>query len=148
MPAPTIEDGNSAQFAYDENSKLSGSWLKVSASEVYDNLKNVGVIINRVKLIEGKVEETLQVSTNLPNEISLLRVDTDWYASTKVILENLYPRVVLGGVVILDDYGHWRGCRAATDEYFEGIGFMPLLYPIDYTGRVMVKTHPLPSKLK
>lgn len=67
----------------------------------------------------------------IPEKISLLRLDTDWYESTKIGLEVLYPKLVNGGVLILDDYGYWRGSRKATDDYFASIGVNPAFEPID-----------------
>jgi O-methyltransferase len=69
----------------------------------------------------------------------VLRLDTDWYASTRHELEQLYPRLSPGGALILDDYGHYEGARRAVDEYFEARGERLLLNRIDYTGRVAVK---------
>ena len=60
--------------------------------------------------------------SSCPERISLLRLDTDWYESTKLGLEVLYPRLSIGGVCILDDYGHWLGARQAVDEYFAAAG--------------------------
>jgi len=77
----------------------------------YSNLENINFII-------GSVEKSLLLEKNLPKKISVLRLDTDWYASTKIELEILYPRLVQGGVLIIDDYGHWQGARRAVDEYF------------------------------
>jgi hypothetical protein len=79
----------------------------------YSNLENINFVI-------GAVERSLLLEKNLPKKISVLRLDTDWYASTKIELEILYPRLVRGGVLIIDDYGHWQGARKATDEYFFG----------------------------
>jgi O-methyltransferase len=83
------------------------------------------------------VEETLP--TNAPGRLALLRLDTDWYESTKQELEHLYPRLEAGGVLIIDDYGHWDGARRAVDEYLEKTGQQLLLNRIDYTGRIAVK---------
>ncbi len=58
----------------------------------------------------------------VPDELALLRLDTDWYESTRHELEHLYPRLNPGGVLIIDDYGHWEGARRAVDEYFEKVG--------------------------
>jgi hypothetical protein len=69
----------------------------------------------------------------------VLRLDTDWYESTKLELEHLYPRVAPGGVLIVDDYGHWDGARRAVDEHFAANPPRPPLWRIDYTGRVGVK---------
>jgi hypothetical protein len=85
--------------------------------------------------VEGDVLETLP--SHAPEEIALLRLDTDWYESTKHELVHLFPRLVPGGVLIVDDYGHLRGSRQATDEYFAD---RPLLLArTDYSGRVGVK---------
>ena len=74
---------------------------------------------------------------NLPEKISILRLDTDFYSSTKIELEILYKRLVKGGILIIDDYGHWKGVRKAVDEFVSSNGyFMDLLrkpgnkYPI------------------
>jgi hypothetical protein len=88
------------------------------------------------RLIEGDVLTTL---TSAPQTIALVRLDTDWYASTRHELEQLYPRVTPGGVLIIDDYGYWSGARKATDEYLASRGEHPLLHRLDYTGRLIVK---------
>jgi hypothetical protein len=90
-----------------------------------------------VLFIKGKVEET--IPGTLPKEISLLRLDTDWYESTLHNLVHLYPLLRKGGILILDDYGHWQGARKATDEYFARENIIPFLSRIDYTGRLYVK---------
>jgi hypothetical protein len=89
-------------------------------------------------LIAGKVEETLP--EHAPESIALLRLDTDWYESTRHELEHLFPRVVAGGVLLLDDYGHWKGSRKAVDEYFAAQGITMLLNRVDYTGRLGIVT--------
>jgi len=73
----------------------------------------------------------------VPREIALLRLDTDWHSSTAHELEHLYPLVATGGVLIVDDYGHFQGARKAVDEYFEHSPI--LLTRVDYTGRVGLK---------
>jgi Macrocin-O-methyltransferase (TylF) len=67
--------------------------------------------------VEGKVEDTLPA--HAPEQIALLRLDMDWYESTRHELVHLDPQLVRGGVLIIDDYGHWQGARKATDEYFQ-----------------------------
>ena len=74
-----------------------------------------------LKFIKGPVEETLV--QHKPKKISILRLDTDWYSSTKKELEILYPKLVKNGVIIIDDYGHWEGCRKACDQYFKNKKF-------------------------
>jgi hypothetical protein len=90
-----------------------------------------------VHLIPGRVEHTLL--TAAPQHIALLRLDTDWYESTRHEMEILFPRLCRGGVLIIDDYGHWQGARRAVDEYVKSHRLKLLLHPIDYTGRIAVK---------
>lgn len=97
-----------------------------------------GYPAERIHLVKGRVEDTLPASA--PENIALLRLDTDWYDSTRHELIHLYPRISNGGVLIVDDYGHWEGCRTAVDEYFSQVQPPILLARIDYTGRVGVKT--------
>jgi O-methyltransferase len=104
---------------------------------VRENVLGTGYPAERVHFIRGKVEETLP--EHAPEEVALLRLDTDWYESTKHELVHLYPLLAEGGVLIIDDYGHWAGSRKAVDEYFEAEGGRPLLSRIDYTGRIGVK---------
>lgn len=87
-------------------------------------------------MVKGKVEDTLPGT--LPSKISLLRLDTDWYESTKHELQHLYPLLVKNGVLIVDDYGAWQGARKAVDEYFKDIPNV-FLGRIDYTGRIVIK---------
>ena len=96
-----------------------------------------GYPAERVSLHAGPVEETLPASA--PAAVALLRLDTDWYESTRHELEHLYPRLSPGGVLIIDDYGHWQGARRAVDEYFAEHPPPLLLNRIDYTGRIAVK---------
>jgi O-methyltransferase len=84
---------------------------------------------------KGMVEETLP--DKAPPEIAILRLDTDWYASTKHELENLWPRLSIGGVLIIDDYGHFSGAQLATDEFFADKRV--LLLRIDYAARMAIK---------
>jgi O-methyltransferase len=88
-----------------------------------------------VRLVKGDVLQTLQAER--PSTISLLRLDTDWYESTKLELELLYPAISPGGVLIVDDYGHWEGARTAVEEYFAD-GGRPLLNRINHTVRLAV----------
>jgi hypothetical protein len=103
--------------------------------EVRANLALTGYPSERLHYVVGKVEDT--VPGTAPDRIAVLRLDTDWYASTRHELEHLYPRLEPGGVLIIDDYGWWEGARKAVDEYFEGRPI--LLNRIDVTGRIAVK---------
>jgi hypothetical protein len=90
----------------------------------------------QVHYVVGKVEDTIPETA--PERIALLRLDTDWFASTAHELEHLYPRLVPGGVLILDDYGYWDGARKAVDEFLERTGEQLLLVRIS-EGRIAVK---------
>ena len=90
-----------------------------------------------LNLIKGPVEKTLPKEENLPNKISLLRLDTDWYESSKMELEILYPKLVKGGILMIDDYGHWEGVKKSVDEYFLNKNIW--LHYIDYGCRLLIK---------
>lgn len=121
-----------------EDKETSWIWAKAQLDLVKNNVYSFGYPIEKISFIKGLVEETL-VKKEIPEKISLLRLDTDWYESTKIELEVLYPRLVSGGVLIIDDYGHWNGCRKAVDEFFDSMEFSPFLNRIDYTGRIIIK---------
>ena len=114
-----------------------GEWGVASLAEVRGNLLSTGYPAERLIFVQGMVETP--VPGNTPENLALLRLDTDWYESTRVALQHLYPKLAEGGVLIIDDYGHYRGQRQAVDEYFAEIGEKPLLHRIDYSCRVMVK---------
>jgi len=92
---------------------------------------------DRVHFVKGRVEDT--VPDQAPEQIALLRLDTDWYESTRHELEHLFPRLAIGGVLIIDDYGHWQGARKAVDEYFAAREERIFLQRIDYTGRIAIR---------
>jgi hypothetical protein len=112
-------------------------WCFASLEEVKGNFHKRGLETN-VVFVQGDVIQTLKGPANLPQKISVLRLDTDWYETTKTELQILYPRLQIGGVLIVDDYGHWGGTRKAVDEYFKGVA-CPFLQYVDYTGRTGVK---------
>lgn len=102
---------------------------------VRDTLLATGYPEARLHFVKGPVEQTLPGAA--PQEVALLRLDTDWYESTGHELVHLYPRLASRGVLIVDDYGHWAGAQRAVDEYFADDPI--LLSRIDYTGRIAVK---------
>jgi len=140
MTPPADEDvqtmsGRPARDVLREDDET-GPFHGIASREVVEsNLARTGY--PNVRFVEGDVLTTIPASA--PPQIALLRLDTDWYASTRHELEHLYPRVPSGGVLIIDDYGYWSGARKATDEYFASAGARPLLHRIDYTGRCCVK---------
>jgi O-methyltransferase len=107
-----------------------------SLEDVRANIAASEYPISRIKFVKGPVEQT--IPGEVPDHIALLRIDTDWYESTRHEL-HLYPRLSPGGILIVDDYGHWQGARKAVDEYFEDAPLF--LNRIDYTGRLAVKPH-------
>jgi len=113
----------------------SAGWCMAPLDQVKECLSVAGVYDEaKLRFVVGQVEETLKV--DVPHEIALLRLDTDWYSSTKIELDVLYPRLSRGGILIVDDYGHWQGSKKAVDEYFGG-RFAPVW--IDYSCVMMVK---------
>lgn len=144
MAEPTAQDVASPYDGYSPHRRWSrnqqgktSDWAAVSLDKVRAAMLSTGYPPQRIHLIPGLVEETLP--DQAPQRLALLRLDTDWYASTKHELEHLYPRLAEGGVLIVDDYGHYEGARRAVDEYLNESGHRVLLNRIDYTGRVAVK---------
>ena len=107
-----------------------------------NNLKAAGVNVSSAKLIQGDIVETLKDDKNVPTAISALRLDTDWYASTKAEMDVLYPRLTTQGILIVDDYGYWNGSRKAIDEFFETTEYQrPFLQVVYVNGtRCGIKT--------
>ncbi len=114
-------------------------WCYEPLKEVEKAMLSVGYPKEKVHFIKGKVENTLPEQA--PQSISLLRLDTDWYESTRHELIHLFPRLSPGGVIIIDDYGHWKGAREAVDEYIQEHKVKLLLNRIDYTGRIGIKSN-------
>ena len=112
-------------------------WCHSTLDEVRANMRFTQYPADRLRFVRGKVEDT--ISGDAPDTIALLRLDTDWYESTRHELEHLFPRLSPGGVLIIDDYGAWEGARRAVDEYFASGDHPMLLNRIDYTGRIGIK---------
>jgi O-methyltransferase len=74
-------------------------------------------------------------------EIAILRLDNDWYESTKFCLEKLYDKVIDGGIIIIDDYGHWVGAKRAVDEFREKNNIITPLIQTDYTEYYWIKSN-------
>ena len=91
-------------------------WAHATLPEVRANMATTGYPENQLHFVVGEVETT--IPTTVPENISLLRLDTDWYRSTRHELIHLYPRLSRQGALIIDDYGAYEGSRKATDEYF------------------------------
>ena len=140
MAEPTDVDvnyrGKAARERWDKEEK----WAYSSLGEVGRNMRDTGYDGDKVVFVKGKVEDTLPERAS--ERISLLRLDTDWYESTYHELRHLYPRVSVGGVLIIDDYGFWAGARKAVDQYIKEWNRGLLLDRIDSTGRICVKLKP------
>ncbi len=143
MTEPTEKDvnfaGTLAKNKWEDGRKDDGTsdWCYSSLDEVKANLSQVDYPDDNFIIVQGMVEDT--IPGTVPDKISLLRLDTDLYDSTLHELRNMYPLLVNGGVLIIDDYGHWRGSREATDQYFEETKSPVFLSRIDYAGRLVIK---------
>jgi len=144
MTPPTEEDkAHNEQTAAelldkDENKKQeSVVWAFSTIEEVKANISRIDYPIGNFHFIEGDILKTVPGAD--PGPIALLRLDTDWYESTKHEMEHLYPRLNQSGVLIIDDYGFWKGSRKAVDEYLEAHQIKILLNRIDDTGRAAIK---------
>lgn len=143
MPEPGLQDrstgGRSASDLLKEEAKDANSvlWAYAPLEGVKVAVAQAGYPAGKLHFVRGRVEDTLP--DHAPEKIALLRLDTDWYASTKAELQHLFPRLQAGGVIIIDDYGHWEGAQRAVDEYFAEQGIRIFLQRIDYTCRAAVK---------
>jgi O-methyltransferase len=115
-----VKTGLIAAHFYESNRKdLITDWCYASLQEVRNNFKEMDLLNDNIRFIKGDVCLTLLDSAKLPDKIAILRLDTDWYTSTKVELQVLYPLLTHSGILIVDDYGWWKGSKLATDEYFK-----------------------------
>ena len=142
MSAPTEADfeastGQSAAEMLNSANKDELIWCYSTLDEVKRNVASTGYPDELTTFVKGKVEDT--IPQTIPESIAILRLDTDFYESTRHEMEHLFPRLVHGGVLIIDDYGHWAGARKAVDEYIAGHDVRILLNRTDYTGWIAVK---------
>jgi O-methyltransferase len=142
MPPPSDRDvrGHDDRTAEEllaaESPEDSKVWAVATLDDVKQGFAQVPYPQERVHFVQGKVEDT--IPGHAPERISILRLDTDWYESTRHELEHLYPRLSPGGVLILDDYGYWEGAREAVDEFLAETGERLLLTRMA-SGRLAVK---------
>jgi hypothetical protein len=141
MTPPTAADrahsGETAQAQLARTERGEGVWCEAGLDDVRANLWSTGYPRDRIHFVQGPVEDTIPATR--PERIALLRLDTDWYESTRHELTHLYPLLSLHGILIVDDYGHWQGARRAVDEYFAASARPVFLHRVDYTARLMVK---------
>jgi len=136
-------DNFKAKIKYDKLKHIGIRWDYAPLNEVKKNLYSTGYPKKKIVFIKGKVEET--IPQIIPEKISILRLDTDWYESTYHELEYLFPKLSKNGILILDDYGHWKGAKEATDKYLKENNIKILLNRIDKTGRIAIKLNNLDS---
>jgi len=141
MPEPTDvdrrHDGKPAADMLARRPDRSGRvWAIASLEDVRERMAETGYPAEHVHFHRGLVQETIPAQA--PERLAILRLDTDWYDSTRHELEHLYDRLVSGGVLLIDDYGYWQGARRAVDEFLGGRNARILLLPMA-SGRVAVK---------
>ena len=130
IPAPTVADPDH------EIAALYTGDCRGGLEEVQDLFRRVG-ILDRARLVKGMFQDTLPRCD--VGAIAVLHVDGDWYESVKACLDHLYDRVSPGGIIQIDDYGHWEGARKAVDEFMAARRITVRLRYLDYTGRQLIK---------
>ena len=140
MPPPSDPDrrleGPHARALLAGQPRTASIWAEASLADVQAGMARTGYPAERVHYHPGLVEDTIPAQA--PERIALLRLDTDWYESTRHEVANLYDRVVSGGVIIIDDYDYWEGARRAVDEFLATTRTRLLLVPVD-SARIAVK---------
>jgi hypothetical protein len=141
MTPPTAEDvrsdsGQTAEQMLRQSDRRDLVWCVADLADVKAGMAPIGYPEEKVHYVVGKVEQT--VPEQAPEEIAILRLDTDWYSSTRHELEHLYPRLASGGVLLIDDFGDWEGCRKAVEEFLAETEARLLLLRVD-GGRAAVK---------
>ncbi|MEK6280878.1 MAG: TylF/MycF/NovP-related O-methyltransferase [Acidobacteriota bacterium] len=130
MPAPTEADPD-----YDSANEFTGAF-RSHMSEVMRVFDRFGILGNTV-FVKGLFRDTVPDSG--VKNIAVLHLDGDWYESVKVCLDHLYDRVSSGGIIQIDDYGHWAGARKAVDEFLEARPIPGGLRYVDYSARQIIK---------
>ncbi len=137
LPKPGDRDGGRASMKYDRAMEANGNWQAGDPAQVQAAFRALKCWSKQVHIVKGWFQDTLPVNDTGP--IAVLHLDADWYDSTKLALETLYDRVVPGGLILVDDYGHWIGCRTAVQEFWQRRGLSPVFTMIDETAGYWVK---------
>jgi hypothetical protein len=130
IPPPTADDPD------EDIARLYTGQFRGDRAEVEGLFERLG-ILGQSRLVKGLFQDTVPTAEVTP--IAVLHLDGDWYESVKVCLDHLYDRVSRGGVIQIDDYGHWEGARKAVDEFLRLRGISVTLRYLDYTGRQFIK---------
>lgn len=129
LPTPTRDNPDFERAVH-----LTGK-CRGELEEVDDLFQRLG--LRNYRLIKGMFQDTLSDANT--GDIAILHLDGDWYESTKTCLENLWDRVCDGGIVQIDDYGEWQGCKKAVDEFFGERGINVQLQYVDPAARKLIK---------
>lgn len=144
MPSATDKDVDWQQVSARElvteqaHNRAHPVWCRATLDQAQRNVWSTGYPKERIVFVKGKVEETIPAH-ELPDRIAILRLDTDWFESTYHALRHLFPRLSTHGVLIINDYGHWKGAREAVDRYFQEQDVHMLLHRTDYSERIGLK---------
>lgn len=148
LPQPSSKDGKDVLQGYlkDNQDRVldegKGDLIAINACAAPRQLaeelffKVLGAPPDLIIFHQGWFQNTVPaaVASGQVKQLSVLRIDGDWYESTRICLEHLCPLVSPGGFVIIDDYGHFEGCRKAVDEYLAVHGKGTQLSKIDSDG--------------
>jgi hypothetical protein len=150
-PDSAVDGAQAVREAQRHGSDCNGQLRPVTG--IYDSVGGPGTLAGNRRLLEeivgydsrflhyhaGWFQETMPRETAQIGPVAILRLDGDWYASTKICLEHLYDKVVSGGFVIIDDYGAYEGCRRAVDEFLADRGIKAFLHSDDRVCRYWIK---------
>lgn len=149
MPFPTKEDGDHGSVwvtgkKFNELDVANGTLVghetnKADYNQCREYLCSTGYPTKKINLVKGWFQDTLHVNAKEIGPIALLRLDGDFYESTKIVYDTLYEQVVKGGVVIIDDYGGFKGCKLATDELLSRYDCPPDLVYVENSIRYFIK---------
>lgn len=126
IPQPSEKDGDDVHGRYEiirsgQSEGINGDTYYGYVDNLYDRVLTSFVDLgypleeHRISLVKGLLQDTLEVK----EPVSLAHIDVDWYEPVMTCLRRIEPNLSVGGVIIIDDYSDWSGCRQATDEYFE-----------------------------
>jgi FkbM family methyltransferase len=138
---PNITDEDIDNYNKDDPTYWVGKLNENGINGVYNTFNKLNLNMDNITLVKGFFQDTLQIQENIDKigEIAVLRLDGDWYESTKICLEKLYDKVIEGGIIIIDDYGHFIGAKKATDEFRMKNSILTPLIKTDYTEYYWVK---------
>jgi O-methyltransferase len=126
---PAIAEGPDAEL----NSLHENPLLSVSAAQVRENFARFDLFDDDVVLVEGWFADTMAPLAREIGEVAILRLDGDYYTSTREVIDPLYDHVAPGGFVIVDDYGCYRQARDAIHDFWDERGIKPELIQVDWT---------------